>query len=72
MKGGNFLIGDPSVIQLKCTKCDYIDTMDLDIACEVLDVTRYKGNRCYYAYCSQCNHKMYPLHLMDTKESESK
>ncbi|MEG0368291.1 MAG: hypothetical protein RR585_15710 [Coprobacillus sp.] len=39
--------------------------MERDIASEVLDVKRYKGKRCYYAYCMKCESIMYPEELMN-------
>lgn len=69
MRNGNFLTGEKNMIRFKCTKCGFVDEMERDIAEEVLDIKKYKGVRCYYAYCIKCDSVMYPLDLMENKEN---
>ncbi|MGX8833383.1 hypothetical protein ACWG0P_04140 [Amedibacillus sp. YH-ame6] len=64
MNDGSYSTGD-NVILFKCIKCARIEDMDKDIACEVLDVTNYKGERCYFAYCAKCNSKLYPAYIIE-------
>lgn len=68
MSNGNYSTGNQNVIHFKCTKCGFIDTMEKDIAYEVLEVTHYKGKKCFYAYCIKCDSKMYPNELMKEKQ----
>lgn len=63
MSDGIFTTFDPNVIRFKCTKCGYIDAVEIDIVWECFDVKRYKGKRSYYCHCVRCNSPAYPVEL---------
>ena len=52
MKPGNSMTGTVNSIPFKCTKCGFLDPMEIDIAEEVCDLISYRGIPCFRAYVS--------------------
>ena len=65
MKPGNSMTGTVNSIPFKCTKCGFLDPMEIDIAEEVCDLISYRGIPCSRAYCIQCDSVMIPVNVLD-------
>ena len=64
MKPGNSMTGTVNSIPFKCTKCGFLDPMEIDIAEEVCDLISYRGIPCLRAYCIQCDSVMIPVDVL--------